>query len=460
MKRVTVPGDTIVAIATAAGRSGVGIVRLSGPHVPAIAEAIVRRVPKPRVASVTAFRDAGGHTIDQGISLFFAAPHSFTGEHVLELHAHGGPAVLALIMERCVECGARIAAPGEFTQRAFLNGKLDLAQAEAVADLIAAGSASAARAATRSLSGEFSSALHAIAADVLELRTLTEASLDFPEEDIDFVRAADAQGRLSRIAKGLAAVTARARRGSLLREGATLVLVGAPNVGKSSLMNRLAREDVAIVTDLAGTTRDTLRSHIDIGGVPITVVDTAGLRPAVDLIESIGIDRTWSAVAQASILLLVRDAREDHPIAQEEEIVARAGADVPRITVHNKIDLCGAPARRARDPQRGEQTRWQVWVSAKSGEGVDLIERTILELIGADEGIEGAFIARARHLDALQEAAAHVQGAKAELSRDVPALELMAEELRAAHGALGAIVGESTADELLGAIFSKFCIGK
>ena len=448
--------DTIAAIATPGGRGGVGIVRVSGPRASRVMEAVLSRSLVPRVATLATFRGAANEMLDQGIALYFPAPHSYTGEDVLELHGHGGPAVLGLVLERCLEAGARLANPGEFTQRAFLNGKLDLAQAEAVADLIDAGSATAARAAARSLSGDFSREVHAIADAVLELRTLTEASLDFPDEDIDFVRAADAQGRLQRIAQHLAGLRDRARRGSLLREGLTVVLIGRPNVGKSSLMNRLAAQDVAIVTDVAGTTRDALRSHVEIGGIPVTVIDTAGLRPTDDPIETIGIDRTWNAVAHADVALLIRDARAPMLDAADADILSRVPAAVTRVIVHNKIDLASmAPGR-----ERASDGAWHVFLSALTAAGVDVLERTVLELAGAAEDRETAFLARARHLDALANAARHVDGALSQLAVSSPPLELMAEELREAHDALGAIVGVTTADDLLGAIFARFCIGK
>jgi len=451
MKRA---GDTIVAVATPAGRGGVGVVRVSGSRAPNIMQSVIGRAAAPRVATLASFRGTRGELLDQGIALFFPAPNSYTGEHVLELHGHGGAAVLGLLVARCLELDARLADPGEFTQRAFLNGKLDLAQAEAVADLIDAGSASAARAAARSLSGEFSHAVHAIADALLELRTLTEASLDFPEEDIDFVRAADARGRLQRLRADLASLRDRAHQGSLLREGLTIVLVGAPNVGKSSLMNRLAAEDIAIVTAIPGTTRDALRSHVEIGGIPVTIVDTAGLRATDDPIETLGIDRTWSAIVQADVAFVIDDAQTAAARSREDDIVKQLPASVARVIVHNKIDLADIA------PRRDRADDWHVWLSAKTGAGCDLLERTVLELAGAHEDRETAFLARARHLEALAQAATHVDEALHQLELPSPPLELMAEALRDAHASLGAIVGETTADDLLGAIFSRFCIGK
>ncbi len=426
--------------------------------------AVVGRALPPRRAHRATFRGAQGEILDEGLALYFEAPHSYTGEHVLELHGHGGPAVLSLLLARCLECGARLANPGEFTQRAFLNGKLDLAQAEGVADLIDAATSTAARAAARSLSGEFSRHVRALVDGLIDLRMLTEASLDFPEEDIEFLRAGDAGGRLQRMRSALAAILARAQQGALLREGVAVVLIGQPNVGKSSLMNRLAREEVAIVTDIAGTTRDALRTSIAIAGIPVTVIDTAGLRPTDDPIESIGIDRTWAAVAHANLALLIVDAQglDAHAESANREILDRLPPRLPRIVVHNKIDLTthspSVDATGAATPASGP--RWDVWLSAKTGAGVELLERTIREAAGAHEDLEDAFIARARHLEALRGGDTHLAAAQVHLDQPAPPLELFAEELREAQEALAAITGEFTADDLLGAIFSRFCIGK
>ncbi len=456
------PRPTIAAIATAPGRGGIGIVRISGADVPAMVQPLLGRALVPRLATRCTFRSSDGATIDEGIALYFPAPHSYTGEHVLELHGHGGPAVLALLLERCRACGARLAAPGEFTLRAFLEGKLDLAQAEAVADLIEASTGSAARAAARSLSGEFSREVHALADALLELRMLTEASLDFPEEDIDFLRTADAAGRLARVRAALSRLADRTRRGALLRDGLVLVLVGRPNVGKSSLMNRLSRDDLAIVTEIPGTTRDALRAQIEIGGIPVTVVDTAGLRATDDPIETLGIERTWAAVGQASVALVIVDARAGDALADEDAaLLAHLPATLPRIVIHNKIDLTGDAARSEDAPQGvGTTTHRSVWLSARTGAGVELLERCILDLAGAEQGMEDAFLGRARHVEALAEAAQHIDAACIELEQPNPALELFAEALRLAHHALGTIVGTVTADDVLGAIFSRFCIGK
>ena len=455
--------DTIAAIATAPGRGGVGLVRVSGRRTADVLQGVLGRMLAPRHATFGVFRAADRSVLDQGVAILYPAPSSYTGEDVLELFGHGGPAVLGLVLSRCLELGARLAAPGEFTERAFLNGKLDLAQAEAVADLIDASTIAAARAAARSLSGDFSREIAALSAALIELRTLTEAALDFPEEDIDFVRAADAAARLAGIEGDIGRLLQRARQGALLREGVSVVLVGQPNVGKSSLMNRLAREDVAIVTAIAGTTRDTLRASIEIAGIPLTIVDTAGLRPTNDPIETIGIERTWAAIEQAGLALLIVDARQDGAAlgAEDEAILARVPSRVPWIIVHNKIDLVATAPKVVRAPDGPDTTaRWDVWISAREGTGVDALRAALRDALGAEADLETAFIARTRHVDALTTAERHVRAAGAELAGAVPALELFAEHLREAHHALGAIVGEFTADDLLGAIFARFCIGK
>jgi len=437
--------ETIVAIATAPGRGGIGVVRLSGPDVSAFAAAILGRVPRPRQATWSRFLDADGSPLDEGIALLFAAPHSFTGENVLELQGHGGPQVLNLIVQRCIGLGARLAEAGEFTRRAFLNGKLDLAQAEAVADLIDAQSAAAARSAVRSLSGAFSERVAELVEGLTRLRMLVEATLDFPDEEIDFLQRADAFGRLDAIDASLAEVRAQARQGALLREGMTVVLIGQPNVGKSSLLNRLAGFEAAIVTEVAGTTRDTVREAIQIAGVPLHVIDTAGLRETEDAVERLGIDRTWAAVERADAALLLVDAA--HGLTSAEHAIVQRLPAIPRLTVHNKVDLSGESPR----AQEGE-----VWVSARTGAGIELLQQKLLELAGWQAAGEGVFMARARHLDALERAAAHLQRA-----RDATAqLELLAEELRLAQSALSEITGEVSADDLLGRIFSQFCIGK
>ncbi|MHB1084721.1 MAG: tRNA uridine-5-carboxymethylaminomethyl(34) synthesis GTPase MnmE [Thiobacillus sp.] len=437
--------DLIVAIATAPGRGGVGVVRVSGTDITPLATAILGCVPKPRHATFTRFLDGEGGVLDEGIALHFSAPHSFTGEQVLELQGHGGPVVLNLVMQRCVELGARLAEPGEFTQRAYLNGKLDLAQAESVADLIDATSGEAARSAVRSLTGAFSARIAELVEALTRLRMLVEATLDFPEEEIDFLQQADAFGRLDRIDASLQAVRAQARQGALLREGLTVVLIGQPNVGKSSLLNYLAGFEAAIVTEIAGTTRDTVREVIQIEGVPLHIIDTAGLRDTNDAVEKIGIARTWAAVEKADLALLLVDAA--HGVSAREAAILQRMPTLARLTIHNKIDATAEMPRAAGD---------EVWLSAKTGVGVALLRDKLLEVAGWQTAGEGAFMARARHLDALARGATHLAAARQATSQ----LELFAEELRLAQAALSEITGEFTADDLLGEIFSKFCIGK
>ena len=439
------PSDLIAAIATAPGRGGVGVVRVSGADIAPLAQAILGRVPAPRHATFSRFFDDEGGVIDEGIALYFAAPHSFTGEHVLELQGHGGPVVLNLILQRCAELGARLAEPGEFSRRAFLNGKLDLAQAEAVADLIDAASTEAARSAVRSLSGEFSARIAELVEALTRLRMLVEATLDFPEEEIDFLRDADAFGRLDAIDTRLAAVRTQAKQGAMLREGLTVVLIGQPNVGKSSLLNQLAGFEAAIVTEIAGTTRDTVREAIQIQGMPLHIIDTAGLRDTEDAVEKIGIERTWAAVEKADVALLLVDAA--HGLGAHEAPILQRLPTVARLTIHNKIDVTAEAPRAVGD---------EVWLSAKTGAGMELLRAKLLEAAGWQAAGEGAFMARARHLDALGRAAVHLAAARASAAQ----LELFAEELRLAQAALSEITGEFTADDLLGEIFSKFCIGK
>ena len=437
--------DLIAAIATAPGRGGVGVVRVSGADVAPLAAAILGRVPAPRHATYTPFLDSRGEVLDEGIALYFTAPYSFTGEHVLELQGHGGPVVMNLILARCIELGARLAEPGEFSRRAFLNGKLDLAQAEAVADLIDAASTEAARSAVRSLSGAFSARIAELVEALTRLRMLVEATLDFPEEEIDFLRDADAFGRLDAIDARLQAVRAQAKQGVLLREGLTVVLIGQPNVGKSSLLNQLAGFEAAIVTEIAGTTRDTVREAIQIQGVPLHLIDTAGLRDTDDAVEKIGIARTWAAVEKADVALLLVDAA--HGLGEREAAILKRLPAVARLTIHNKIDVGGEPPRAVGD---------EIWLSARTGAGVELLREKLLEAAGWQAVGEGAFMARARHLDALARAAGHLVAARASAAQ----LELFAEELRLAQAALSEITGEFTADDLLGEIFSTFCIGK
>jgi tRNA modification GTPase len=442
--------ETIAAIATGQGLAGIGVVRVSGARLESFAERLLGRVPQARQATRASFRDGAGAAIDDGIALYFPAPHSYTGEDVLELQGHGGPVVLQMLLRRCFELGARLAEPGEFTRRAFLNDKLDLAQAEAVADVIEAATETAARGAVRSLQGEFSAAIHGLVAQLVELRALVEATLDFPEEEIDPLDRADARGRLDRLRAALAGTLDRAMQGSLLRTGLHVVLAGQPNVGKSSLLNRLAGEDLAIVTAIPGTTRDTVRQAVQIEGVPLHLVDTAGLRDTADEVERLGIARTWSEIERADLLVLIVDARAGLTAA-DEAIVARLPARLPRIIVHNKSDLSGDAPRIAR--QGGATT---VHLSAKTGAGVDLLQSHLLERAGWHPAEESPFVARERHLVALRRAAEHLEAAAAQAK----ATELLAEELRVAQDQLNTITGEFTADDLLGEIFGRFCIGK
>ena len=395
------------------------------------------------------------------MDVFFAAPNSYTGENVLELHGHGSPAALRLLLARCVELGARIAEPGEFTKRAFLNGKLDLAQAEAVADLIDAATSTAARAAMKSLTGEFSRDVQSIVAAVTELRMYTEATLDFPEEDVDFLRAHDASGRVDAIRGELARLLARAQSGARLREGLSVVLIGRPNVGKSSLLNRLVREEAAIVTPIAGTTRDTVERGVELAGIPLSVIDTAGLRETGDEVERLGIERTWAAVERADLAILIVDARDaiDTLDAADAALLARLSPSLPRLVVHNKADLASVPPH-VETRFVGAAPRCHIWLSALTGAGLDLLEHEVRAIVGAQSASEDAFLARERHLVALRDAADHLARASSHIAADSPPLELFAEELREAQRALGSITGEFTADDLLGVIFSRFCIGK
>ncbi|MDR0736870.1 MAG: tRNA uridine-5-carboxymethylaminomethyl(34) synthesis GTPase MnmE [Zoogloeaceae bacterium] len=447
------PSDTIAAIATAAGRGGVGIVRVSGKDLRALARTLTGKMPLPRQATFARFKSADGGVIDSGLMLYFPAPASFTGEDVLELHGHGGPVVMGILLSRALEMGARLAEPGEFTRRAFLNGKLDLAQAEAVADLIDASTQAAARCAARSLQGEFSRAIYALVEELVDLRTLVEATLDFPEEEIDFLQAADVFNRLARLDEHLAAVRLKARQGRLLQAGLHVVLVGQPNVGKSSLLNRLAGDELAIVTPVPGTTRDALKSAIQIEGIPLHIIDTAGLRETEDEVEKIGIARAWEAIGQADLALLLLDARAGLTAA-DRAILEKLPPDLPRITVRNKIDLtCEAPEKHP------EGADIALSISVKSGAGLDLLRQSLLEIAGWQAG-EDVFIARERHLRALESGAKHLRAARREAESPRLALELFAENLRQAQNALAEITGEFTSDDLLGAIFSRFCIGK
>lgn len=437
--------DTIVAIATPPGRGGVGMVRVSGKSLAEFGHTLCGRTLTPRLAQHTRFLDAVDHIIDDGIAIYFASPASFTGEDVLELHAHGSPMVLQALVRRCIELGARHAEPGEFTRRAYVNGKMDLAQAEAVADLIEAATESAARAAVRSLTGEFSSRIRTLQDKLVRLRMFVEATLDFPEEDVEFLESERAREQLADARTALEHVLAEAGRGQLLHDGIRIVLAGEPNVGKSSLLNALAGDEIAIVTPIAGTTRDTIRSRVSLKGLPTEIVDTAGLRDTTDPIEIIGIERTRAAIADADLALVLVEAGAN----VSDRLLAELPANLPRLIVRNKIDLA---AHEAHTDDRG------VWLSATTGEGVELLIDAITTTVGFNYREEGGFMARERHVTALRTALAHLDAACAHL--EYIALELFAEELRLAHESLGAITGEFTADDLLGEIFSRFCIGK
>ena len=462
--------DPIAAIATAPGRGSVGIVRISGKSLTSLIEALCARPLRAREATYLAFRDHDGSAIDHGLALYFPAPHSYTGEDVLELQAHGGPVVLQLLLARVLAAGVepdpatgqarlaalRMAQPGEFTERAFLNDRIDLTQAEAIADLIDASTATAARSASRSLAGEFSNEIHALRDALIHLRMLVEATLDFPEEDIDFLRQADARGQLAQLRQTLVRVIARTRQGALLREGIKVVIAGQPNAGKSSLLNALAGAELAIVTPVPGTTRDKVAQTIQIEGVPLHVIDTAGLRESADEVEKIGIARAWSEIEGADAVLFLHDLTRMETteyIAADADIArtlaTKLSKNVPVIQVWNKLDA--APVAPSRDRLR---------LSAKTGAGLDALRRTLLQAAGWQAAPEGVYIARERHLQALHRVGEHLARAMARLTDAAPALDLLAEELRLAQNALGEITGEFTSDDLLGVIFSQFCIGK
>jgi tRNA modification GTPase len=471
--------DPIAAIATAPGRGAVGIVRVSGPSLTALVDAICARSLKPREATYLPFRAADGSTIDQGLAIYFPAPHSYTGEDVLELQAHGGTVVLQLLLARCLEAGAeidaatgkprlaglRVAQPGEFTQRAFLNDKIDLAQAEAIADLIDASTEAAARSASRSLAGEFSREIHALRDALIHLRMLVEATLDFPEEEIDFLNKADAHGQLQRLQQTLARVMQRARQGALLREGIKVVIAGQPNAGKSSLLNALAGAELAIVTPVPGTTRDVVSQTIQIEGVPLHVIDTAGLRDSADHVEQIGIARAWDQIASADAVLFLHDLTRVGAAgyAQGDEAIGRTlreklPSGVPVLDVWNKVDAV-AVAVAVADAAPAHAAR-ALRLSARTGEGLDALRRELLELAGWQPAAEGVFIARERHVQALLRVQAHFENAAVQWAAQAKALELLAEELRLAQNALNEITGEFSSDDLLGVIFASFCIGK
>ena len=443
--------DTIAAIATPPGAGGVGIVRVSGPKARAIALGLTGRNPQPRKVYFGAFRDKGRAILDRGLSIFFAAPKSFTGEDVLELQAHGSPVVLNLILQRACELGARPARAGEFSERAFLNGKLDLIQAEAVADLIAAGSEASARAALRSLEGDFSRSVHALFEALVNLRAWLEAALDFPEEEIDFLSAPQLSDGLRRLDAQLADLLAATRRGVVLRDGLHVVIVGRPNAGKSSLLNALAQSERAIVTDIAGTTRDVLRETVNLDGIALMLADTAGLRESADTVEAEGMRRARAELARADVAILVTES------AHVESDLALLDACAPgavRIVVCNKIDLSGEMPR-AETLANGEI---HIWLSARTGDGLPMLREELKRLAGQGEGAQGAFSARTRHVQALEAVAARLRAAKEQLEHRTG--ELAAEELRQAQQALGEITGQFSSDDLLGKIFSTFCIGK
>ncbi len=459
--------DTIAAIATPPGRGGIGVVRVSGANLDALIKGISGKTLPNRRAVFTPFFDDTQHIIDEGIALYFAAPHSYTGEHVLELQGHGGNTVMRALLARCVELGARIAEPGEFTQRAFLNDKLDLAQAEAVADLIDASTHAAARAAVRSLSGEFSRLVNRLVETLIDIRVHLEASFDFPEEELDGILDAATKRRVTQLCDDIEALSQRARSGAILREGLTVVLIGAPNVGKSSLLNYLAQEEAAIVTPVAGTTRDTIERQIAIAGIPLTIVDTAGLRTTEDAVEKIGIERTWAAIGRADIALLLLDAHDAKQNISKENttILARLPETMPRILVYNKTDLLSAKMRTTAKQGKTNITHEKApisaaFISAKTGDGMSALESLILQSVHVTPASEDTFLARERHVNALNQALSEVRHAEAVLHNAQPATELAAEHLRRAQEALTHITGAFSADDLLGEIFSRFCIGK
>ena len=450
--------DTIVAQATPPGRGGVGILRVSGPKAQDVAKAVLGILPKPRYAHYLPFLASDGTTLDEGIALFFPNPHSFTGEDVLELQGHGGPVILDILLKRILEIsGVRIARPGEFSERAFLNDKLDLAQAEAIADLIEASSEQAAKSALSSLQGVFSKKINTLVEALIHLRIFTEAAIDFPEEEIDFLSDGKIAAELEQVIQRLNEVRQEAKQGSLLREGMKVVIAGRPNAGKSSLLNALAGRDAAIVTDIAGTTRDVLREHIHIDGMPLHIIDTAGLREASDEVERIGIERAWQEIDQADRVLFMVDStttNETNPEKLWPEFIERLPKNIPVTVIRNKADLTGEPLGYS------EQNGYcLIQLSARTGEGITLLRDHLKQVMGFTSSTEGGFLARRRHLQALEKAAEHLNNGQYQLTI-FHAGELLAEELRLAQEALSEITGEFTSDDLLGRIFSSFCIGK
>ncbi|WP_051301792.1 tRNA uridine-5-carboxymethylaminomethyl(34) synthesis GTPase MnmE [Sedimenticola selenatireducens] len=444
--------ESIAAVATPPGMGGVGVIRISGKLATTVAINLTGSLPEPRLARFARFRDAEGQVLDEGLVLFFPAPHSFTGEDVLELQGHGGPVVLDLLLQRVLACGVRLARPGEFSQRAFLNGKLDLAQAEAIADLIESGTAAAARLAVRSLEGEFSRRIHQLVEQLILLRMYVEAAIDFPEEEIDFLSDGKVAGDLAEIIDAVEAVRKSARLGRLMRDGMTLVIAGLPNAGKSSLLNSLAGRESAIVTDIPGTTRDLLREQIQIDGMPLHLVDTAGLRESSDAVEKEGIRRARAEIARADRILWIFDDKLDPQHRAFDSSLLPGG--IPVTFIRNKIDQSGTAAA-----VRETAAAFEIALSAKTGEGIDLLREHLKQCMGFNSGQEGEFIARRRHLDAIQRASEHLLTGRSAL-QDQGSGELLAEDLRQAQQALSEITGEFTADDLLGQIFSSFCIGK
>ena len=446
--------DNIAAIATPPGNGGIGILRISGKNLKSIAQTVTGFVPKKRKAQLSQFYAENGDVIDQGITLYFPSPHSYTGEDVLELHGHGGSAVMNLLLSRCLRAGTRLAQPGEFTLRAFLNNKLDLVQAEAVADIINASTEQAAQCAIRSLQGKFSTTIYSLVQSITQLRVLIEATLDFPEEETEFLNADQVEKQLAEILTKLEHIFISSKQGNLLKEGVNLVLVGEPNVGKSSLINQLAEEDIAIVTDIPGTTRDTIQRTIQINGIPFHITDTAGLRITDDIIEKSGITRTYKALEKADIMIFINDVNTDNA-KLDPQILDKLPANLPRINLLNKIDLL--KTRPIESPTGNTPT---VYVSAKTGEGISHLHQILLNAIGwHSDNNEGLFMARQRHLSALTEAQKNILSAKALVASGFQ-LELIADELRTSQKNLNAITGEFTSDDLLGEIFSSFCIGK
>ena len=459
IKALSNHSDTIVAVATATGRAGVGIVRLSGRDLTGFVEGLLgeKKELKPRQAYYTNFLDFDGSILDQGLILAFYGPNSFTGENILELHGHGGPVVMDSLVDRCINLGARMARPGEFSERAFLNDKLDLAQAEAIADLIDASSSQAARSALRSMQGEFSLLIQDLVQRMIEARVYVEAAIDFPEEEIDFLADTALRNKLKDLDNDLAAILATAQQGALLRDGINLVIAGKPNAGKSSLLNCLSGQDVAIVTDIAGTTRDVLRERINLNGVPLNIVDTAGLRDTQDLVEQQGVSRAWQEIEKADAILYVVDMFDSQAVSLDElwpEYFSRyANSQQKIITLLNKVDLVDQNSRTEHALEN------VISISAKTGQGIDQLKQLIMKTVGFQQQAEGIFSARRRHLDAIAKAAQFVSKGISQLETR-GAGELLAEDLREAQRYLSEITGVFSSDDLLGEIFSSFCIGK